>query len=81
MAVLGPAPKREHIRKTVETLGDLQLGIDVPVSFGPDRHQGLDQVYCTIIAGVRFVPLADQGWEKWRKPNAKAGRPVPKSQD
>src|SRR5438034_7530919 len=37
------------------SLGEHPLGIDVPVSFGPERHQGLNRVYFTRVEDGRFV--------------------------
>jgi branched-chain amino acid transport system substrate-binding protein len=62
---LGPEPKREHIRKVVESIQDLDLGIDARVLFGPEQHQGLRAVYCTRIEGGHFVPVADEDWQRW----------------
>jgi hypothetical protein len=62
---MGPDLRRERIRDVVESIKDLDLGIDTPVSFGPGKHQGLDQVYYTVAAGERFVPL--ENWKAWSK--------------
>jgi ABC-type branched-subunit amino acid transport system substrate-binding protein len=62
---LGESPTRRRIRETVEGIHDLDLGIDTPVSFGPDKHQGLDTVYYTTVERDRFVPLAD--WKEWER--------------
>jgi ABC-type branched-subunit amino acid transport system substrate-binding protein len=62
---LGPDPDRTRLRATVEAIRDLDLGIGVPVSFGPDKHQGLDQVYYTVAEDGRFVPIRD--WTRWAK--------------
>jgi hypothetical protein len=43
----------------VEKLDHFDLGIDVPVSFGPGQHQGLNRVYFTRVEGGRFVPIED----------------------
>ena len=56
---MGPDLRRSRIRGVVESIEHLDLGIDTPVSFGPDRHQGLDKVYYTVPSGGRFVPLED----------------------
>ena len=37
------------------------LGIGERVSFGPDRRQGLQSVYYTVVEDGRFVTLSD--WE------------------
>lgn len=64
---LGPDPRQSSIPAVVEDMTDFNLGIDVPIGFGPHRHQGMDKVYCTTVDGGRFVPLADDDWRKWRK--------------
>jgi hypothetical protein len=51
------ADSLSHARRYYLTIKDLDLGIDMPVSFGPNRHQGLHRVYCTVVEGGRFLPL------------------------
>src|SRR5262249_45468454 len=48
---------RDRIKKVVESIDQFDLGIDVLVSFGPKKHQGLDKVYFTTVAERRFVRL------------------------
>jgi ABC-type branched-subunit amino acid transport system substrate-binding protein len=62
---LGPELQRSRLKPTVEAIDRLDLGIDVPASFGPHRHQGLDAVYFTVVEDGRFVRLSD--WTRWRK--------------
>jgi hypothetical protein len=62
---VGDPLDRARLRGVVEGIKNLDLGIDVPISFGPDQHQGLDKVYFTMLEGGRFVPVTD--WSKWRK--------------
>jgi branched-chain amino acid transport system substrate-binding protein len=62
---MGPDPRRERIKEVVESIKDLDLGIDATVSFGPGKHQGLDQVYYTVASDGRFVTLKD--WKVWSK--------------
>jgi ABC-type branched-subunit amino acid transport system substrate-binding protein len=62
---LGPDPKKKRIKTVVESIDKLDLGIEVPVSFGPRRHQGLDSVYFTAAENGQFVPLKD--WTRWSK--------------
>ncbi len=50
-----------------ESLKDIDLGIDVTVSFGPDRHQGLNRVYFTTVRDGKFVPMLEEQWDSWRK--------------
>ena len=58
------ADDKKLIRPTVEGIKNLDIGIDAKVSFGPDRHQGLDQVYYTTVSGGKFIPI---NWEAWKK--------------
>ena len=62
---LGPDLRRERIRDAAEQIHAFELGIEAPVTFGPDRHQGLDRVYCTTVEGDRFIRLID--WQRWAK--------------
>jgi branched-chain amino acid transport system substrate-binding protein len=55
----GPNPSRLSIRQALESLRGLDVGIGAAVSFGPERHQGLDSVYFTRVEGERWVPIAD----------------------
>jgi hypothetical protein len=63
---LGPDLDRSRMKETVESFHRLDLGINVSVSFGPDRHQGLDEIYYTGVKDGKFVPLAD-GWKRWQR--------------
>ena len=62
---LGPDPTRENIPTAVESIEAFDLGIDIPASFGADKHQGLDAVYYTTIKDSQIVPLVE--WEEWSK--------------
>ena len=55
------------VARAAESLKDVDLGIDALVSFGPDRHQGLDRVYFTTVKEGKFVPIRQEQWEAWRK--------------
>jgi ABC-type branched-subunit amino acid transport system substrate-binding protein len=55
----GPNPSRVAYRQALESLKSFDLGIGAPLSFGPERHQGLDSVYFTRVDGERWVPIAD----------------------
>jgi ABC-type branched-subunit amino acid transport system substrate-binding protein len=61
---MGKDIDRDRIRKVVESIDRFDLGIDVPVSFGPRKHQGLDKVYFTTVSKDRFVRL---DWKRWSK--------------
>ena len=52
-------PTRASLRQALESLRALDLGIGAPLSFGPERHQGLDSVYFTRVDGGRWAPIAD----------------------
>jgi ABC-type branched-subunit amino acid transport system substrate-binding protein len=62
---LGPNPRRDRLRAAAESLKDVDLGLDTLVSFGPERHQALDEVYYTTVEKGRFVVLSD--WKRWKK--------------
>jgi ABC-type branched-subunit amino acid transport system substrate-binding protein len=55
----GPQPTRVAFRQTLESLRNFDLGIGASLTFGPERHQGLDSVYFTRVDGERWVPIAD----------------------
>ncbi|HEV8437026.1 MAG TPA: ABC transporter substrate-binding protein [Methylomirabilota bacterium] len=55
----GPNPTRLGLRQALESLRNLDLGIGAPLTFAPERHQGLDSVYFTRVEGERWVPVAD----------------------
>ena len=61
----GPPFARERLVPAAEAIRDYDLGIGVPVSFGPGKHQASGQVYYTEVQGGRFVSLAD--WSRWRR--------------
>jgi len=58
---LGPNPDRAGLEEAVFSIRDFDLGISEQVSFGPDRRQGLQRVYHTVVDNGRFVPLDDWG--------------------
>lgn len=62
---IGRSPMKSRIKEVVEGAHNIDLGIDSRVSFGPNKHQGLDKVYYTTLMGDRFVPLVD--WKRWEK--------------
>jgi hypothetical protein len=57
--------RREKIRAAAESLDRIDLGIGVPASLGPRRHQASNQVYYTEVKDGRFVPIRD--WKRWRR--------------
>ena len=56
---LGPNPARANIQNSVFSINDFDLGIDERVSFSPQKRQGMDQVYYTVVDGNRFIPITD----------------------
>jgi ABC-type branched-subunit amino acid transport system substrate-binding protein len=65
LKTLGKDLDRKRLKEAVESLHRLDLGIDVPVSFSKDRHQGLDKVYFMEVRDGLFLPLRD--WQRWAK--------------
>ena len=55
----GASASRSSFRQALESLRGLDLGIGAPLTFTPERHQGLDSVYFTRVEGDRWVPVAD----------------------
>ena len=55
----GASASRPAFRQALESLRGLDLGIGAPVTFTPERHQGLDSVYFTRVEGDRWVPIVD----------------------
>ena len=58
---LGGNPSRTGLEQAVFSIKDFDLGIGEQVSFGPDRRQGLQRVYYTMVEEGRFVTLDDWG--------------------
>ena len=55
----GSSPTRAGFRQALESLKGFDLGIGAALTFGPERHQGLDSVYFTRVDGERWVPITD----------------------
>jgi branched-chain amino acid transport system substrate-binding protein len=55
----GGNPTRHSFRQAMESLRGLDLGIGAPLTFSPERHQGLDSVYFTRVEGEKWVPISD----------------------
>lgn len=56
---------REGFIDALESMHEFRLGPGLSVSFGPQDHQGMDQVYFTWLRGGRFVLLDD--WPDLRR--------------
>ena len=55
---------RERLRGAAESVRNLDLGIDVEISFGPRRHSAMSRVYYTTIRDGRNVPITS--WNQWK---------------
>jgi len=62
---MGDNPARSRLRQTVEGMKNFDLGIDVPISFAPDKHQALEKIYYTTALAGKVVPLTS--WQQWKK--------------
>ena len=62
---IGEHPSRTSLKAFVETIRGYDIGISSVVSFGPERHQGLDDVYYTTVQDGHFVPITD--WQRWQR--------------
>ena len=60
---MGDNLDKKRLPEVVESIDRFDVGIDVPVSFGPKHHQGLQRVYFTTVKDGRFVHLED--WNRW----------------
>jgi ABC-type branched-subunit amino acid transport system substrate-binding protein len=58
---MGKDLDRARLRAVTESLTDVDLGLNVPVSFGANKHQGMDRVYYTTVRDGRSVPLDNWG--------------------
>ncbi|MCY4477598.1 MAG: ABC transporter substrate-binding protein [Gammaproteobacteria bacterium] len=50
---------RARLEEAVFSVRNFDLGVGERVSFGPERRQGLQTVYYTVVEDGRFVPLED----------------------
>ena len=66
---MGADPRRADLAATVLAMGDFDLGMGQPLSFGGEtaRRQASDKVYYTVVRDGRFMPLGDGEWEAWAK--------------
>ena len=58
---MGGRPDKSRLEQAVFTVRDFPMGIGEPVSFGPNRRQGMQRVYYTVVEGSYFELLYD--WE------------------
>ena len=59
---MGNTPSRERLESAVLSVRDYDLGINELISFSPERRQGLQRVYYTVVESDKFVTLND--WEE-----------------
>ena len=66
---MGADPRRADLAATVLAMGDFDLGMGQPLSFGGEtaRRQASDKVYYTVVRDGRFMPLGDGEWGAWAK--------------
>ena len=55
---LSDAPE-QTVTDAVLSIQNYDLGINEKVTFGPNRRQGLDRIYYTIVKKGHFAPLDD----------------------
>ena len=63
---LDEPPTRAGLERAVFAVRGFDLGVGELISFGPERRQGMQRVYYTVVEGGRFVTLED-----WRAKFAK----------
>jgi branched-chain amino acid transport system substrate-binding protein len=54
---------RSTLKQAAETIGQVDLGIDAPVQFSANNHQGLHTIYYTTLVNGKFVPL--DNWQRF----------------
>jgi ABC-type branched-subunit amino acid transport system substrate-binding protein len=52
---------RERFLDAIESINNFSVGIASPVSYGPNRHQGLERIYFTRFDHGRFQMVTDWG--------------------
>lgn len=55
------------LRSAAESLREVDIGLDAPLRFSPDNHQGLDRVYFTTVSGGKIVPISEEQWRAWQR--------------
>jgi ABC-type branched-subunit amino acid transport system substrate-binding protein len=58
---MGDNIDKAKLQNVVEGIKNFDIGIDTPISFSHQKHDGLDKVYYTTVKQNRFVPL--ESWE------------------
>ena len=60
---LGDNPTRDKLEEAVFSVREFDLGIGELISFSPQRRQGMQRRYYTVVEQDRFIPLND--WQAW----------------
>ncbi len=60
---LGDNPSRDKLEDAVFSVREFDLGIGELISFSPQRRQGMQRRYYTVVEQDRFIPLND--WHAW----------------
>ncbi len=61
--------KSEYLPEIIENINNLDLGINSPISFEKNNHQGLNKIYYTTIKNGKYIPVTD--WEFLTKNSSK----------
>ena len=56
---VGPNLTRERFIQVAERLTDFDLGMNIAISYSPENHRGLNQVYYTIIKNSKYELITD----------------------
>jgi len=56
---MGQEMDAKRLMTTVEAMTEYDVGIGIPVRFGPNKHQGLDAIYLMVVKDNRWVPLTE----------------------
>lgn len=62
---LGPYPNRQGLARALADPRGVDVGLDAPLVFSPDRHQALTTVHFARINGQRVTPIND--FRRWRR--------------
>ena len=58
---MGDNIDKTRLKDVIEGIKDFDIGIDTPISFSQQKHDGLNKVYYTTVKQNRFVPL--ESWD------------------
>ncbi|MFZ5811172.1 MAG: ABC transporter substrate-binding protein [Thermodesulfobacteriota bacterium] len=66
---------RDRFISAIESISDYSVGIANTISFGPDRHQGLERVYFNKLEEGKFALITD--WNNIRRQSSGEKSPAP----